>query len=80
MARYINIEPIIERLKERSTDDYTRLMSEAFINLLEREPHIDLVKCEDCLYWEKQKDSLQGKCCLFGNYPTGKWFCANGRR
>lgn len=40
---------------------------------------IRVVKCRNCKFWTKQEDSLQGRCELFGSYPTGGWFCANGR-
>ena len=40
----------------------------------------EVVRCENCEFWIKQKDSAQGECLLSGNYPTGKWYCANGRR
>ena len=40
-----------------------------------------LVRCENCLWWTKQKNSLQGKCRLNQNsYPTGRWYCADGAR
>lgn len=41
---------------------------------------VPVVRCKDCKYWEKQKDSAQGRCILSGNYPTSAWFCANGER
>ena len=39
----------------------------------------EVVRCRDCVFWEKKTNSLQGRCCLFQIYPTGTWFCANGR-
>ena len=41
---------------------------------------IQLVQCKECDYWEKSKNSLQGRCCLLQMYPTGDWFCGNGKR
>lgn len=41
---------------------------------------VEVVRCKDCKFWEKQKDSAQGCCLLSGNYPTGGWYCADGRR
>lgn len=41
---------------------------------------VEVVRCKDCKYWEKQIDSIQGKCVLGGHYPTGRWYCANGDR
>lgn len=39
-----------------------------------------VVLCRDCRWWTKQEKSLQGRCELAGFYPTGEWFCANGKR
>lgn len=41
---------------------------------------VEVCYCKDCKYWEKQKDSAQGCCLLSGNYPTGGWYCADGKR
>lgn len=43
-----------------------------------KEPKI--IRCKDCGFWAKQKDSLQGRCALMGTYPTGNWFCGNAER
>lgn len=40
----------------------------------------DIVRCEECEWWQKQDDSLQGRCAKYGFYPTGKYFCAGGER
>lgn len=39
-----------------------------------------VVRCQNCMYWTKMKDSAQGRCALFCHYPTGGWYCANGER
>ena len=39
-----------------------------------------VVKCKDCKWWRKQKDSAQGRCRLLGIYPTGAWYCGNAER
>lgn len=41
---------------------------------------IEVVRCKDCEWWTKQKDSAQGRCALLGIYPTGAWYCGDGRR
>lgn len=41
---------------------------------------VEVVRCKDCEWWTKQDASLQGRCALAGQYPTGEWFCANGQR
>ena len=38
-----------------------------------------VVTCADCKWWTKQEVSLQGRCELLKMYPTGAWFCANGK-
>lgn len=50
---------------------------------LKRIPAADVrpvVTCSDCKWWTKQESSLQGRCELLQMYPTGAWFCANGKR
>ena len=39
----------------------------------------DIIRCKDCKWWTKQKDSLQGRCALMQMYPTGEWFCGNAQ-
>lgn len=39
-----------------------------------------IVRCQDCDWWLKQPNSAQGRCALFGIYPTGSWYCANARK
>lgn len=39
-----------------------------------------VVRCQNCMYWTKMKDSAQGRCALLCHYPTGGWYCANGER
>ena len=39
-----------------------------------------LIHCQDCIYWTKQSNSLQGRCAISGSYPTGAWYCANAVR
>ena len=41
------------------------------------EAHV--VRCRDCDFWMGTQDYLQGKCLLTGEYPTGAWYCANGK-
>ena len=47
------------------------------VQLPSAEPEI--IRCKDCEWWEKQKDSLQGRCALMQMYPTGEWFCGNAQ-
>lgn len=39
-----------------------------------------IIRCKDCEFWEKQKDSLQGRCELMQMYPTGGWYCGNAQK
>ena len=41
---------------------------------------VPVVRCKECKWWTKQEKSIQGRCALNGTYPTGGWYCANGRR
>ena len=40
----------------------------------------EVIRCKDCEWWEKQKDSAQGRCELMQMYPTGGWYCGNAQR
>lgn len=40
----------------------------------------EIIRCKDCEWWEKQKDSAQGRCDLMQMYPTGGWYCGNAQR
>lgn len=40
----------------------------------------EIIHCKDCEWWEKQKDSIQGRCELMQMYPTGEWLCGNAKR
>ena len=51
--------------------------------VIEDTPTADVVKvvrCRNCRWWTKEKDSRQGRCGMYGRYPTGAWYCANGER
>ena len=63
-------------------DHYTSGFDEA-VTRVENFPAADVapvVRCQNCMYWTKMKDSAQGRCALFCHYPTGGWYCANGER
>ena len=38
-----------------------------------------IIHCKDCEWWTKQEGSSQGRCALYGMYPSGGWFCGNAR-
>lgn len=59
------------------------LVIENIVMMINQADTVDAVEvcyCKDCKFWEKQKDSAQGCCLLSGNYPTGGWYCADGKR
>lgn len=41
---------------------------------------VEAVRCKDCVSWEKQDDSRQGRCDLFNLYTGKGWYCAGGER
>ena len=53
-------------------------IADAIMALPSAQPEI--IRCKDCEWWEKQKDSLQGRCELMQMYPTGAWYCGNAQR
>lgn len=70
-------------LLARHEDTFRRSVILGVAQTIRNAPTIDaieIVRCKDCKYWEKQKDSAKGCCLLSGNYPTGGWYCADGKR
>lgn len=40
---------------------------------------VPVVRCKDCKFWKKQKDSLQGRCILMDHCSAGECYCWNGK-
>ena len=81
MSRYIDAEKLVERVKAQNMGNYSLDIRDCVLDLIRMQPTVDtatVVQCKDCSFWDKQSNSLQGRCVLSGNYPTGNWFCANG--
>ena len=80
-------EQRLKGLREQDINTYVRMKAAAKkLRLVEdwlkelkrlREESPQVIRCRDCGWWEKQADSLQGRCSLLGIYPTGSWYCAN---
>lgn len=79
MNEYIDKEGLLDALNKFATEQYNALVNMLITNYPTADV-TEVVRCENCEFWIKQKDSAQGECLLSGNYPTGKWYCANGRR
>ena len=80
-----NIDHEIEASKEESNSTFrcTMGLAELISEALEQTLYVDtveVIRCKDCEWWTKQKNSAQGRCGLMGIYPTGAWYCGNGRR
>ena len=73
----------IERLRDKSgNEDMTFALNWAVkvVRELSAADVRPVIFCKDCEWWGKQVDSAQGRCMRLGIYPTGGWFCANGKR
>lgn len=84
MKKLIYLEDAIEAICKKCKADYPDttacdICDDIFI--LKSLPSIEseIIRCKDCEWWEKQKDSLQGRCALMQMYPTGQWFCGNAQ-
>ena len=75
IRRQVAIDTILGQPPE---PHYPSWYAEQIKELPPAEPQI--IRCKDCNFWTKQKDSLQGRCALMGTYPTGNWFCGNAER
>lgn len=81
MAEYIERKKLIEHLKKDPLFDLVERYG--ITGVIESLPAANVrpvVTCGECKWWTKQEMSLQGRCDLMQMYPTGAWFCANGRR
>lgn len=61
-------------------DDYAKGF-QAGLNVVSNAPTINavpVVRCKDCKFWKKQRDSLQGRCILMDHCSAGEWYCWNG--
>lgn len=78
---YIKKEPLLQIAKELQGND--SFGAPLIVRAIENAPEEDvakIVRCKDCEWWTKQEYSAQGRCALMGIYPTGAWYCGNGRR
>ena len=81
---FIRLSDVVEILWARA-EMATGTPKEVFFaaaDMLEKLPAVDaveVVRCSNCDFWAGTHDSLQGKCLLTGEYPTGAWYCANGK-
>lgn len=68
--------------KDNSKERYRYLQWIADRNAIRETPsaQLEIIKCKDCDWWEKQEASLQGRCGRLGIYPTGEWYCGSARR
>lgn len=90
MSEYIDKQELLESLEKSIKEANLYRMAVVdrdFIDLIKDctviDDVVEVVRCKDCEYWDKQSDSIQGKCTLFVDYPfypTGSWYCANSER
>ena len=76
-SRYIDADALLSRLPDELP--YKASVKRA-LTLAPTIDAVEVVRCGDCKWWEKQTDSAQGRCYLANFYPTGAWYCANGER
>lgn len=79
MSRYIDKDKLLDDLNWYAPSEYNAKVNEIIVKQPEADV-VEVVRCKDCEYWDKQSDSFQGRCALSGNYPTGGWYCANAKR
>ena len=79
---YIEREAAIRMIKEDLPEVVYYCKEDAIecLECLSTADVVEVVRCKDCEWWTKQEDSAQGRCGLMGIYPTGYWYCGNGRR
>ena len=84
MDDFIKRKDVIEAFDDPAVErNYGDVDPDSAIHVIEAIPTADVrpvVTCGECKWWTKQEASLQGRCELLQIYPTGAWFCANGKR
>lgn len=83
ISREMTIDAICRLCNANFEEDPCEQSECEMMSLLREIPAADVrpvVTCSDCKWWTKQESSLQGRCELLQMYPTGAWFCANGKR
>lgn len=82
--RLIDADAVLEELKRMEVEMMPAKLAHIYTAVVvENAPTIDavpVVRCKDCKWWTKQEESIQGRCALAGIYPTGGWYCGNGKR
>lgn len=81
MNKYIDKDLLKSNLADCNESERMKYMG--VFDIINEQPEADVVevvRCKDCMWWEKGNDSLQGRCILHQSYPTGGWYCANGER
>lgn len=81
--KYVELDAVIEAFDDPAVErNYGDVDPDSVIRVIEAIPAADVrpvVTCAECKWWTKQEASLQGRCELLQMYPTGAWFCANGK-
>lgn len=81
----IDADALITKIKElakrvQHNPDTCNGLGGAVAIIMEMPTIEEQIMCEDCIWWTKSDASLQGRCSMFGIYPTGTWYCANAER
>ena len=79
MAEYIEREAVNALIKAECSPKVAAYLIDA-VATIHAAAVRPVVTCAECKWWTKQEASLQGRCELLQMYPTGAWFCANGKR
>lgn len=85
MSRYIDKDFLLCELnsfieaEKQGYGDSLEVIRNSIVDMSEADV-VEVVRCKNCKWWEKDNDGLQGCCVLHQSYPTGGWYCANGER
>lgn len=80
MSDYIKREDAMKALADEYDECEFKKYAEGLFKDIPPADVAPVVRCADCKWWTKQEASCQGRCALFGIYPTGAWYCANGAK
>ena len=88
MSRYTNVDILINGFISKLDDEETLFnqVARRFIYLLRSSLSIDIVKCKECIHWDRAIDEsgierFNFSKCTKGHYGNGlEFYCADGEK
>ena len=76
MSRYIDADALIEKIDDIWANRSLSFLGARILTMIDNEPHIDIVRCGECKYYEAKEDW----CYWRDEAITADDFCSYGER